>query len=255
MTTHNEGRIEPAPEIVDGARRWLEPPRRALGPEFLSAYLHGSVLTRQFDPRRSRVNVLVVARQLGPIERLDALAAAIPAAGRPPHIEPMFVTRDQIEHSLDSFAIEWLEIQERHLRLEGEDVFGALEVPREALRLQLEHELRGKHIQLRQAYLLGRPADRARMLSLAASSFATLFRTLLRLGGETPPADAGRVVERLAEMYHLDAQGLLGAHLQRASGNRTPADITHERFRRFLGEIERLIDALDAMRMERATQA
>ena len=254
MTVASEGRIEPASDIVDAARAWLQAPRAALGPEFLAAYLHGSVLTRGFDPRRSRVNVLVVARRLSPIALLDTLAASIPHVRRHPAIEPLFVTQHQIEHSLDSFAIEWLEIQERHLRLEGDDVFAGIDVPHEALRIQLEHELRGKHIQLRQAYLLGRPADRARMLTLAASSFATLFRTLLRLGGETPPADNGRVVERLAEMYRLDAQGLLGAHMQRANGPKASSATTHERFRRFLEEIERLIEALDAMRVDGAAR-
>lgn len=251
MVMHNEGRIEPAPEIVAEARRWLDAVRPALGAEFVAAYMYGSVLTRSFDFRRSRVNVLVVARNLSRLELLDQIAAAIPDPRKPPRVEAMFVTRTQIERSLDSFAIEWLDIQERHLRLDGEDVFGALEIPRESLRLQLEHELRGKHIQLRQAYLLGRPAERARLLALASSSFAALFRTLLRLNGETPPADNGRVVERLAEIYELNAQGLLGAHLQRVGG-KAEATVTHERFQRFLTEIERLIDAIDVARAERS---
>src|SRR6185436_21110039 len=97
--------------------------------------------------------------------------------------EPLFMTQSQIEKSLDTFPIEWLEIQERHLLLEGADVVGNLEVPLTYLRLQCEHELRGKHIQLRQAYLHqhARPADLEKTLSSAASGLATLFRTLLRL--------------------------------------------------------------------------
>src|SRR5262245_41316856 len=62
MTTLTESRIEPAPEVLEAARRWLEPVRRALGSEFLAAYLTGSVLTSAFDPRRSRVNLLVTTR-------------------------------------------------------------------------------------------------------------------------------------------------------------------------------------------------
>lgn len=250
MANFNEGQIEPPAEVVADARRWLEGPRRALGAEFVAAYLHGSVLTRGFDRARSRINVLVVARHLSRLELLDQLAAAIPDPHKPPHVEGMFLTRGQIERSLDSFPIEWLDIQERHLRIDGEDVFGQLDIPREALRMQLEHELRGKHIQLRQAYLFGRPAERARLLSVASSSFAALFRTILRLNGETPPADNGRVVERLAELYQLSAQDLLGAHLQRVGGKASAA-VTHERFQRFLLGIEKLIDAVDGARAER----
>ena len=247
MLTHGELRIEPAPELLAAARRWLEPVRAALGPEFLAAYLTGSVLTQGFDSRHSQVNLAIVARAL-PIGVLDALARALPGATAP-RFEPLFLTRGQIEKSLDVFPIEWLEMQERHLLLAGEDVLAALEVPRQWLRLQCEHELRGKHIQMRQAYVLlaRRPAELRRMLHASASSFAALFRTLLRLRGETPPAESQRVVERVAELFELDTQGLLSAHLVRYTSRRhKPAEIL-PLYQRFLTEIDRLIGAIDRL--------
>lgn len=249
MLTHGDLRIEPAPEVLDGARRWLDRPRAALGPEFLAAYLTGSVLTQGFDAKHSRVNLLVVARTLSP-SVLDAVAQAIPpAASKGLQFEPLFLTRRQIEKSLDAFPIEWLEIQERHLRLDGEDVFGALEIQRDFLRLQLEHELRGKHIQLRQVYLAAarEPAAMGRMLKAGASSFAALFRTLLRLRGESPPADSTRVIERVAELYGLDTQHLLTAHLFRYSGRRYKTAEVAPLYRDFLTEVDRLVTAIDEM--------
>src|SRR5207344_1821907 len=50
VTTQTELRIEPPAEILAAAREWLQPVREALGAEFLSAYLTGSVLTQGFDP-------------------------------------------------------------------------------------------------------------------------------------------------------------------------------------------------------------
>jgi hypothetical protein len=250
MLSQSEARIEPAPEIVALARKWLVPVRAALGSEFVSAYLTGSVLTQGFDPKHSHINLLLVARALdGPL--LQSLAKALPAQRRPPLVEPLFLTRGQIEASLDSFPIEWVEVQERHLRLEGDDVFGTLEVPRTYLRLQCEHELRGKHIQLRQAYLLHH-ADGvvlARTLRASASGFATLFRTLLRLRGETLPADATRVIQRVADLYQLDAQRLLSAHLFRYATVRHKADEVHALYCRFLTEVERLINALNELKL------
>jgi hypothetical protein len=245
-----ELRIEPSPEILQSVRDWLAPVRTALGGDFLTAYLTGSVLTQGFDPRRSRINVLVVARQLD-LALLDTLRQAIPATRKPPHFDPLFLSRIQIEKSLDVFPIEWLDVQERHLRIEGEDVFESIEVPRTYLRLQCEHELRGKHIQLRQAYLAsgGDPAELGRVLRDKASSFATLFRTLLRLHGETPPADSGKVIARVADLFHVDAQGLLVAHLVRTSGRRYPAAEMTALFRKFLAEIDRLVVAIDQLRV------
>jgi len=248
MNAQSDIRTEPAAEVVALARKWLTPVRTALGSEFVSAYLTGSVLTQGFDPKHSHVNVLVVASSLdGP--RLDAVARSLPAQRKPPLIEPLFLTRRQIEGSLDAFPIEWVEIQERHLRLEGDDVFSGLAVPRTYLRLQCEHELRGKHIQLRQTYLLHRAdgAVLARVLRASASGFATLFRTLLRLRGEPPPAEPARVIQRVADLYQLDAQGLLSAHLFRYSTRRYKADEVLVLYHRFLAEVERLIGALDEL--------
>ena len=246
----SESRIEPASPVVEAARKWLAPVREALGTEFLSAYLTGSVLTHGFDPARSRVNLLIVARSLPP-PVLDRLAAAIPMTRKAPHFEPLFMTREQIAGSLDVFPIEWLDLSERHLRLEGEDVLGSLEVPRTWLRHQCEHELRGKHIRLRQEYLAsGKRADRLReVLVRLASGFHTLFRTLLRLRGEEPPASTERVIERVADAYGLDARALLAAHMVRHGTRRQPDAEVRELYQKFMVEIERLTGAIDALRV------
>src|SRR5512135_2403306 len=98
MHANSELRIEPAPEIREGARRWLESIRGALGPEFLAAYLTGSVLSQSFDPRHSHVNVLIVARALPP-EALHAVARVMPAPKKAPHFDGLFFTRRQVEKS------------------------------------------------------------------------------------------------------------------------------------------------------------
>jgi len=249
MVTETLKTLEPPAEILAAARAWLTPVRAALGDEFMAAYLTGSVLSSAFDPKHSHVNVLVVSRSLD-MNRLDALARGI---SRPKHpaFSPLFVTVDQIRHSLDVFPIEWLDLQEHHLRLEGNDVFGGLEVPRAALRLQCERELRGKHIRLREAYVLGHGhADHmTAVLRSTASGMAALFRTLLRLRGETPPADTPRVIERLADIYRLNAQALLGPHVLRYSRQRPKFEVIQALYRGFLTELDRLIAAVDEMRV------
>jgi hypothetical protein len=245
----NESRIEPVPEILDAARRWLAPVRTALDTEFLSAYLTGSVLTAGFDPQHSRVNVLVFARALPP-EVLDRLAGVIPSTRKAPHFEPLFLVKDQLGASLDVFPMEWLDVIERHLRLEGEDAFAGVQVPRTWLRHQCEHELRGKHIRLRQEYLAsgGRTERLREVLTRFASGFHTLFRTLIRLRGEDPPASTERVIERVADAYGLDARALLGAYMVRYS-RKADGDDVKLVYRRFLVEIERLIGAIDTLRV------
>ena len=246
----SERGIEPPPKILHAARAWLEPVRRALEADFLAAYLTGSVLTQGFDARHSKINLVLVARSLEP-ERLDRLREVIPVTRKAPHFDPLFLTQRQVENSLDSFPIEWLEMQERHLVLEGENVLEAIQVPSTYLRLQCEHELRSKHLLLRQAYLASgkRPLALEGVLKSSASSFATLFRTLLRLRGETPPARTAETIERLSDLYRLDAEGLLGAHLVRHGARRYKAAEILVVYRKFLTEISRLVVAIDQLRV------
>jgi hypothetical protein len=241
---------EPGAATLAAMRAWLAPVRTALGPEFLAAYLHGSVLAHGFDERRSRVNLLVVTRSLT-LEVLDAVRGALPEDRKLPHVSPLFLTQRQIEKSLDVFPIEWIDIQERHLMLEGQDVLGAFEVPRSNLRLQIEQELREKLITLRQAYLASgrRPDALEVVIKAAASSMSTLCRALLRLSGESPPEHASQVIERVAERFGLDAQALLGAHVVRHGERRTRGAELATVYRRFLVEVERLVNAIDEMRV------
>ena len=250
MNAHTLARIEPSEEVLVASRRWLEPVRAAIDRDFLAAYLTGSVLTQGFDPARSEVNVLLVARRLG-VETLDAVARALPESKQPPRFAPLLMTERQIEKSLDSFPIEWIEIQEQHLLLEGNDVLGNLQVPRTYLRLQCEHELRAKLILLRQSYVLSaaRPDRLEAVLRSSASGFATLFRTLLRLAGESPPADSAQVIERVADVHKLQAEGLLGAYLVRANQRRYRGHELLAIYRKFLAEIERLVNAIDGMQV------
>lgn len=250
MSTPSVMRIEPSHAILTATRRWLQPVREALGSEFLAAYVTGSALNQGFDERRSRVNVLLVARSLN-LDVLDAVREKIPEERKPPHFHPLFVTQRQLENSLDVFPIEWIEIQESHLLIEGNDVLGGIEVPRGNLRLQLEHDLRGRLVALRQAYLANakHPEELGAVLQSTASGFATLCRTLLRLRGESPPADTPKVIERVADLFGLSAEGLLAAHLVRYGEHRHKGSELLAFYRRFLIEVERLVNAIDEMRV------
>lgn len=246
--TPPDPRHEPGAALLEAARRWLAPVRASLGSDFVAACLTGSVLTSGYDPKHSHVNILVLARALTPAT-LDGLATAAPRQSRAPFFDPLFVTRDELADSLDVFPIEWLDVTERYLLLEGDDVFATLVVPRERLRLQIEHDLRGKHLRLRMEWLAHaqRPGELRRSLTAGASGYHAIFRALLRLRGEAAPVSHMETIERVATLFALDAAALRGAHeLRYPTRAHTDAE-ARERYRAFLVEIERLVAAIDQM--------
>jgi hypothetical protein len=157
----------------------------------------------------------------------------------------------QVQRSLDVFPIEWLDLKERHWRLEGVDLFDSLEVPQTYLRLQIEQELRGKHLRLKQEYLTGaaNPERLHAAMARLASGFHTLFRSLIRLHGEAPPASLERVIVRVAEIHDLDAAALQGAHKMRALRKHPGAEETRAIYKAFLTQVERLTSAVDSLRV------
>src|SRR5262245_11008717 len=242
--------VEPTPLVLAASQRWLAPVQARLGPAFPSAYITGGALSEGFDPLRRHINVLVVVKDL-PVSRIDQIAASVPQSGKPPHIDPLFVTLQQVQRSLDVFPIEWTDLKERHWKLEGVNLFETLQVPQTYLRLQIEQELRGKHLRLMQEYLTGggHPERLHAALARLASGFHTLFRALIRLRGEAPPPSLDRVIERVAEIYGLDDQALKGAHRLRGQNKHPGVEETRATYRAFLAQVERLTSAVDGLRV------
>ena len=238
--------LAPSDVVLTAARQWFVPVQQRLGDALVSACVTGSALQPDFDARHRHINVLVVTQTL-PVERLDALAAALPHRLRGPHVDPLFVTLEQLERSLDTFPIEWLDVRERHHTIAGRELFGTLEVPLKGLRLQIERELRGKHLRLTQTYLLHmeRPAELHAALAASASGFRTLFRALVRLNGESPAPTHDALVSRIAALHGVSASGLSGPHRMRELPRHPGADESRAVYRAFLAELERLVRAVD----------
>ena len=95
--------------------------RTAAGSNLESVILFGSSVAGDFHPEFSNVNLFCVVRNSS-FAALQALAPAVKwwdAQKQPP---PLFMTREEIERSLDVFAIELIDMQQHHRVLFGEDV-------------------------------------------------------------------------------------------------------------------------------------
>ena len=123
--------------------------------------------------------------------------------GNPP---PLILGADEWSRSADAFPIEFADIQAAHQVLYGTDPFAEVAVDREHLRLQCEHELKGKQIQLREGFLLSaeQPKELGTLLVRSFSTFLVLFRTVLRLDGAPVSHDAEDTVTEVARRVGFD---------------------------------------------------
>ncbi len=175
----------------------------------VSVVLYGSAARGEFEEGVSDLNMLVLLRDTGPatLRRGSGMAREWAKQGNPP---PLILGADEWSRSADAFPIEFADIQAAHRILHGADPFADVVVDREHLRLQCEHELKGKQIQLREGFLLTaeQPKELGTLLVGSFSTFLVLFRTVLRLAGAPVSHDAEDTIAEAARRVGFDPEPL-----------------------------------------------
>jgi hypothetical protein len=220
--------------------------RAAYGAQLNSVVLYGSAAAGEHIPKQSDYNVLLLLNALdaSSFAKASSVARAWNDAGNPP---PMTMTVDEWRRSADIFPMEYADILERHRVLYGTPPFDGINVSRDDLRLQLENQVMGKLLQLRQGALLA-GTDRKRQTELITASLSTmmvLFRAVLRLCGERPDADNIVVAERVGTLAGMDPTPFVAAARHKRGENKMEGDTASEVLPRYIAGIERLQRYLD----------
>jgi hypothetical protein len=225
--------------------------RAAYGDRLASVVLYGSAAGGDHIPNRSDYNVLVLLAAEGgdplavsPSAGATAVARAWREAGNPP---PMTMTVEEWRRSADIFPMEYADILDRNRVLYGAAPFDGITVAPADLRLQLEQQVMGKLLQLRQGALLA-GTDGKRQTELVSASLSTmmvLFRAVLRLHGERPAADNAAVAERVGALAGFDAAPFVRAVRHVRGAEKLPSDDAGRVLTGYLAAIERLSRHLD----------
>lgn len=173
----------------------------ALGERLVAFVLYGSAARGRGDGAEGDVNTLLICDRVDEdlFAVLESGVARWVAAGQPP---PLVFGAAEWRDSADAFAIEYEDIRAAHQVLAGGDPWDGIAVRRDDVRRQLEHELRGKVLRLRQGYL-GARGDGARLGALVQATvggWLTMLRTALRMSGGAVPADDDAVIRSAAAL-------------------------------------------------------
>ena len=186
--------------------------RGAHGDNLVAVVVYGSAASsenRLAKPRDVNVLVLVRSLTLADLEREGPVAQAWAKAGNPP---PLTLTEDEWSESADIFPMEYADVLEHHRVLHGELPAEDRIIDREHLRLQLEQQVMGKLIQLRQGAMAaaGKRGALLELLEASLSTFMVLFRLTVRLHGQRPPSTHEALCDRVAELTGLDPTPFIG---------------------------------------------
>jgi hypothetical protein len=226
--------------------------QRIFGEDLVSIILYGSGATGEYRPGKSDLNFLVVLQD----DSVDSLRRGMAAVARWRKRmvnTPLFMTKVYIQSSLDSYPIEFLDMQANYRLVHGEDVLKDLQFRPADLRVQCERELKGKALRLRQVYLEAREKPRAMREIIAGSitAFTSIFQGLLFLVGKDIPKTKGEIINRVAQEFQLDADTFLKL-LAIKTGERkaSPTEI-RELFKKYVSEIDALSGAVDKLTLKK----
>ncbi len=222
--------------------------QQSAGKNLESVILYGSAANGEFHRDFSNVNLLCVLKETS-FAALAAIAPAVEWWARQKRHTPLVLSREELERSADVFSIEFLDMQQRHRVLFGDDILSGLQIPLHLHRAQVEYELREKLILLR-AHLLSAGGHKRRMWDLllhSLPSFITLFRhTLIALGDSTVRSKR-EAVHALAARIPFDSSAFLQLlDIRERKAEPKQFDV-NEVFARYLLAVQQVTAAVDKM--------
>jgi predicted nucleotidyltransferase len=176
------------------------------GTDLLSVVLYGSGARGDYIPGRSDINFLIVLTEDG-IKGLYKAHKVVAKWHKRNVATPLFMTQ-YIATSLDTFPLELLNIKRDYKVVWGKNPLGRIRIRKRQLRLQLEREVKGKLLQLREAYLTseGRGRSLVAVASQSLTAFLSIFQGILFLREKETPHQRGAIIKAIAAETGLAAE-------------------------------------------------
>lgn len=217
--------------------------KKLYGADCKAVILYGSAAGGDFNPKTSDLNLLILLASMEP--QLVAKSAGIQAKlFKLRFAKPLFLDKYYIEHSADSYPMEFLDMKNCHQVLFGEDILAAVTIDPLHLRLQVERELKGKYLHLVHEFTIAKTSRKAlsALVELSFKSFAPVFRALLYIQGHPVPQNRNHLLSAVETALSLKDRPLQNAAdaLVKGSG----ADL-EQRFHPYAASVKQIIDIID----------
>ncbi len=213
--------------------------------------VYGSAARGEFLQGYSNINALVVLEHITqPV--LQQWSGIHKQWTREKIVAPLFLTHEDLQQSSDVFPLEFLDIKECHVLLEGSDPFLELQVDQAHLFVQCRQEARANLLRVRQCYVegWGRVEAIQTLLPLSLTSLLPCLRGLYRLLGRQLNMKSPEILDELKTTLNVDPSVFLEVwRLKR--GLSTPGK--HELpklLERYLAGLGQLVDRIDSMKHE-----
>ena len=235
-------------DIADRYKPFLEVLLEDHQDKLHSVYIVGSALTRDYDPKISDINSVIVLHEMD-LKFLELLAPLGKKYGKKGIAAPLFMTPAYINNSQDVFPIEFLNIKRLHHTVFGEDIFEDLTIDRSDLRHQCERELKVKLIGLRQGYIsaAGDQKILARGFADSFAGYMPLFKAIIILLGREAPQNNQEILSVLADTTGIRTDAYKQVFALKSRPTKPSIEKLNIVFEDYYKVIEQLGEMIDAL--------
>jgi hypothetical protein len=214
---------------------------KVFGDGLIGAVLYGSAVSHEYSPGRSDINFALFLKD-NSISRLRNCVETQKRWSRKGVSVPLFLTREYIKSSLDTFPIEFLDMQSCYRLLYGEDILSTIEIEKGYLRLQCERELKGVMLHLRSEFIRAenRAGSLRKLLSFSMRKLIPLFKAILVLNDRKIPSTKYEIISAVEDLYGFGASALSDV-FQLSNGNKDLAGL----FDRFTALVDTITGYID----------
>ncbi len=248
----NEWMIDGLPdEYQQHLRAYVKDVQRVYGDALEGVLLYGSAVRGEFLPGRSNLNIILVVKSIK-AEQLKKYSALHRRWAKEQIVVPLFVTQGDLPAMSLVFPLEYLELQEYHRLLAGQDPFVGFKVDQRNLLAEVLQSLRGNLLRVRQRFIEGGGAEEAVTILLPLSLTAVLpaLRGVQRLVGRPVLPHGEPLLADIEALLSIDLSGLRDAWLLKR-GQISPGQKEIPRLmERYLESFERLVQSVEARLMQ-----
>ena len=221
---------------------------KVFGNELVSLAIYGSAAGGSYIRGKSDINLLVVLTPAG-LDKLTEVLDTVKSWKKRRVAIPLIMTKDFIKSALDSYPIEFLGMKNSHILIYGENILEELNFNPDDLRLQIERELRGKLILLRQGYLEaeGKAQSLRKLISNSLTAFIAVFNALLYFKQGKAPRGRRETIKEMGQLFTIDAAVfMLCADIKEGKDKLNDAEVV-DIFKKYLREVNNICSIVDQL--------
>lgn len=238
-------------EARDVLRRFVGQVKKITPNQIDGIFVFGSLVRGDYISGRSNLNVFVLIKALS-LEDFQRYGRAQRGWSKMSLVAPLFMTHEEFLKSSRLFPLEYVEMKDFHLILDGRDPFPELHIDVSGLSMQCQREIMGNLIRLRQGFVegWGRPEAVQALLPVSITALLPCLRGIVRVMGRVPGQKDEIFVSQLPEFLQID-DAVLKEVLDLKRGSASPG--IHELprlFGRYATTLDGLVTRLHALSLE-----